>query len=171
MSARIAGSRGRLLLWILLAAGIAAGVVVIVMAMSSPRTNGNYSISNNTVTISESTLGAVGTVLVTDQGFALYTFPPDEQHGVTCTGRCALHWPPVIVPNGVALAAGHGVDAALLGTTSDGDGNHVVTYDGWPLYLYSGDVTSGTATGQGQYLDGGYWYVIRPDGTVVVPGS
>ena len=43
-----------------------------------------------------------------------------------------------------------------------------MTYDGWPLYRYAGDVDPGTANGQGLTLNGGPWYVMRPSGQPVV---
>jgi hypothetical protein len=45
----------------------------------------------------------------------------------------------------------------------------VVTYNGWPLYAYVSDKAAGVATGQALNLNGGYWYVIQPDGVVIVP--
>ncbi len=153
------------------------GVVVVVAAIavavfaSSSGSQGPYQATDGAITIESATIGQLGTVLVTDQGFALYMFPPDEQSRVTCKDRCALNWPPIIIPKGVKLVAGAGVDSSLLGETTSADGMRVASYNGWPLYTYLGDVSAGSATGQGQYLDGGYWYVIRPDGEVVMPGQ
>ena len=45
----------------------------------------------------------------------------------------------------------------------------MVTYDGWPLYTYTGDVTAGQTTGQGIDLNGGDWYVMRPSGKPLEP--
>jgi predicted lipoprotein with Yx(FWY)xxD motif len=117
-----------------------------------------------TVTIGATSLPGVGTVLVNAAGFALYMFVPDDQRQVTCTSLCAQTWPPVRLKPGAALVAGPGVKQALLGSDAGPAGGRVVTYDGWPLYAYTGDVYKGQTTGQGIDLNGGYWYVMRPSG-------
>ena len=120
-----------------------------------------------TLTIAAKSLPRVGTVLVNAAGYALYMFVPDDQRQVTCTSLCAETWPPVRLRAGAALAAGPGVRQALLGADPDPGAGRVVTYDGWPLYAYTGDVEAGQTTGQGIDLDGGYWYLIRPSGQLV----
>jgi predicted lipoprotein with Yx(FWY)xxD motif len=121
------------------------------------------------VTIMARSVSGVGTVLVNARGYALYMFQPDGRRSVTCTGACAGTWPPVMVPAGGTAVAGAGVKAALLGSAPDPDGGRVVTYDGWPLYGYTGDVSPGDATGQNIDLNGGYWWVIRPSGQPLIP--
>jgi predicted lipoprotein with Yx(FWY)xxD motif len=120
-----------------------------------------------TLTIAAKSLPRVGTVLVNAAGYALYMFVPDDQRQVTCTSLCAETWPPVRLRAGTALAAGPGVRQALLGSDADPAGGRVITYDGWPLYAYTGDVYAGQTTGQGIDLNGGYWYLIRPSGRLV----
>lgn len=120
-----------------------------------------------TLTIAAKPLPRVGTVLVNAAGYALYMFVPDDQRQVTCTSVCAETWPPVRLRAGAALAAGPGVRQALLGSDADPAGGRVITYDGWPLYAYTGDVYAGQTTGQGIDLNGGYWYLIRPSGQLV----
>jgi predicted lipoprotein with Yx(FWY)xxD motif len=102
---------------------------------------------------------------VNSKGYALYMFVPDDQRQVTCTSFCADTWPPVRLPASATLAAGPGVQSSLLGSDVDpAGGRRVVTYDGWPLYSYTGDVQAGQDTGQGIDLNGGYWYLMRPSG-------
>jgi predicted lipoprotein with Yx(FWY)xxD motif len=169
VSSPVATRRNRTIL--LVVAGVIVAAILVIVAIMAGRSGaqGHYSVENGTVTIEAATIGSLGPVLVTDQGYALYMFPPDAQNDVTCTDRCAENWPPVVIPDGARVVAGQGVDAELLATVRDADGSQVASYNGWPLYTYIGDVTAGTATGQGQYLDGGYWYVIRPNGEVVKP--
>lgn len=45
------------------------------------------------VTVSAGTVSGLGTVLVTNKGYALYMFPPDAASRVSCTGGCADAWP------------------------------------------------------------------------------
>lgn len=126
-----------------------------------------YTADHGRVTVQAEPVSGLGTVLVTNKGFALYMFPPDAARRVSCTGGCADAWPPLIVPRGGTVAGGAGVRTDLLGTTSTADGQRVVTYHGWPLYTYLGDADPGHATGQGVDDDGGHWYVMRTPGQIV----
>jgi len=108
-------------------------------------------------------------VLVNNAGFPLYVFQPDHRRRVTCHGTCAAIWPPVFVSVNQTANAGPGVQPSLLGVDPDSRDRSVVTYNGWPLYGYVSDKAPGVATGQGLNLNGGYWYVIQSDGTVIVP--
>ena len=122
------------------------------------------------VTIDARTLGSVGRVLVNSKGYALYMFVPDGQRQVTCTGLCAATWPPVKITPSAQLVAGPGVQAGLLSSDPDPAGGRVVTYHGWPLYTYTGDVQPGQVTGQGIDLNGGDWYLMRPSGQPLTLG-
>ena len=128
-----------------------------------------YSAEQGRVTAERAELDRLGTVLVTNKGFALYIFLPDAARHVTCTGDCASAWPALTLHAGETVAAGAGVRADLLGTAPDPGGGRVVTYHGWPLYTYLGDASPGHAAGQGKDDDGGYWYVMRPSGQIVRP--
>lgn len=119
-------------------------------------------------TVKTATIGGLGTILVNGQGHTLYMFVPDARRSVTCTGTCAGIWPPLKTAPGKTAKAGPGVQASLLGTDPSGTST-VVTYDKWPLYTYAADINPGDVVGQALDLNGGYWYVLRPDGTPVVP--
>ena len=56
-------------------------------------------------------------------------------------------WPPV--PYGDAAVLGDGIDGFLLGQTAREDGFLQATYNGHPLYHYSGDSAPGDVNGQG----------------------
>lgn len=117
------------------------------------------------------TLPGLGPVLVDEQGYTLYLFPPDSHAHVTCTDACQGSWPSLALPAADAPVAGPGVNPALLGAAADpaGLGEQVVTYAGWPLYTYAGDITPGQANGQGLNLNGDSWFVVQPSGKAVVP--
>lgn len=103
---------------------------------------------------------SLGDIVVDADGMTLYLFMPDAQGDSTCYDQCEATWPPLVDEVG----AGSGIDAALLGTTTRTDGSTQVTYDGWPLYHFGGDATSGDINGQGL---NGVWYVVDPTGTAV----
>jgi predicted lipoprotein with Yx(FWY)xxD motif len=126
-----------------------------------------FTAENGRITVEKAPAGSLGTVLVTNKGFALYIFAPDAGRKVTCTGGCATAWPPLLVHGGETISAGPGVQPGLLGTAPNPGGGRVVTYRGWPLYTYLGDAAPGRAAGQGGDDDGGYWYVMRPSGQIV----
>ena len=107
----------------------------------------------------------MGQYLVDANGMALYLFVPDAQGASTCYDDCATNWPPVTVESADALPTlGEGLDQALLGTVERDDGTLQVTYNGWPLYYYLGDMEAGVATGQGL---GDNWYVLDATGTAI----
>lgn len=114
-------------------------------------------------------VGGLGRILVDGKGYSLYLFVPDHHSSrSTCTSICAVQWPPLVLPKGVAApTAGPGVRPSLLGVTQRKGGTRQVTYGGWPLYLWHNDSAPGQATGQGLNNLGGLWYVVSPAGTAV----
>ncbi len=76
--------------------------------------------------------GVRGLVLLAGRGQVVYTFTGDTRGKPgTCTGPCAATWPPV---RGVPVVA-HGVK--IRGKF--GRINGQVTFNGWPLYLFTGE--------------------------------
>ena len=98
----------------------------------------------------------LGTILVDGQGLTVYANKDDSHKVSTCNGSCAATWPPVLV-QGQAPTAGKGVKASLLGLITRSDGTQQVTYNGHPLYYFSGDLKSGSFKGQGI---GKEWFVV-----------
>lgn len=107
----------------------------------------------------------LGDVLADGDAHVVYMFPPDASSRVSCTGACAGTWPPLaITPSAHALAE-HGLSQRLVASLPDPNtGGRIVTYNGYPLYRYAGDVQPGTANGQALVLNGGPWYVLDPHG-------
>jgi predicted lipoprotein with Yx(FWY)xxD motif len=120
-----------------------------------------------TVALGSKKLSGLGTVLVDSSGRTLYTFAPDKGKKVTCTGACASVWPPLKIASGQKPTVSGGVKASLVSSDPDPSGGTVVTYAGWPLYLYAADPGAGTAHGQALNSSGGLWYVISPSGQVI----
>ena len=118
--------------------------------------------------VQSSRVKGLGTVLVDGYGLTLYIFVPDDHGGRSkCAGYCATQWPPATLPSGVTTpVTGSGIDKALVGTTRRG-GSLQVTYNGWPLYRWIGDTSSGQSTGQGLRNSGGLWYVMDDAGQPV----
>ena len=100
---------------------------------------------------------SLGQILVDGQGLSLYLV----SSGV-CTGSCAGIWPPV--PYDDVAGLGDGIDASLLGQTEREDGFLQATYNGHPLYRYSGDSAPGDVNGQGV---NDVWFAVDATGNGV----
>lgn len=145
------------------------GALIAATAMAAAACSSGSGAAVTVPTLTVRTVAGVGSVLTTAAGETLYVFAPDARHSVTCHDECAGTWPPLFTETGQTATAGSGVQAGLIG--ADADGSHpVATYAGWPLYRYVADAT-GSASGQAIDLNGGYWYVMRADGTPVVPAG
>jgi len=103
-------------------------------------------------------------VLTNAKGFTLYWFVPDTSTTSKCNGSCATFWPPVKGP----ASAGTGVKGTL-GTITRSDGSVQATFDGHPLYTFSGDSAPGQATGNGVNASGGVWHEVTVSGTAPAP--
>lgn len=102
-----------------------------------------------------------GPMLVDGDGRSIYLFTNDTQNGDSsaCVDDCATEWEPMTTAGNPV--AGAGVIQNLLGTITREDGTLQVTYNGWPLYYYSGDRGAGSAGGQGMDST---WFLISPSG-------
>jgi predicted lipoprotein with Yx(FWY)xxD motif len=119
-------------------------------------------------TVGTASVGSLGKVLVGAGGRTLYLFEADTSTTSTCTGACAVAWPPLLTTG--PAEPGSGVQAKLLGTTTRSGGMKQVTYHGHPLYFYLGDSGPGQAGGQGLNQFGALWYVLDANGDKVTKG-
>ena len=126
----------------------------------APSAGGSTGAAGGPVATASSPLGSI---LVAQSGKTLYMFARDHGGKSACSGACASFWPPYTG----APKAGAGLKASLLGSTVRADGSTQVTYDGHPLYTYSGDPAPGDTNGQGVNTFGALWWVVAPDGKVV----
>jgi predicted lipoprotein with Yx(FWY)xxD motif len=78
--------------------------------------------------------GVRGLVLVEGRGLVVYTFTGDTRGKAgTCTGPCAAVWPPV-----------RGIPVVARGVKIRGKFGRIhgqVTFNGWPLYLFTGETS------------------------------
>ena len=107
-----------------------------------------------TVAVASSQLGDI---LVDAEGRTLYAFTRDKGDQSACSGQCAANWPAL---TGTATA-GTGVQASLLSTALQANGDTQVTYGGRPLYYFAGDAKPGDTNGQGV---GDVWFALTADG-------
>jgi predicted lipoprotein with Yx(FWY)xxD motif len=122
--------------------------------------------TSGAVTVTSARVGSLGTILVSQSGLTLYRYTPDGKGKTTCTGTCAVDWPPLTLPAGTTTPTGSGgVSTTALGTITRPGGALQVTFDGMPLYRFSWDSGPGQAHGQGV---GGIWFVLSPSTTSAV---
>jgi predicted lipoprotein with Yx(FWY)xxD motif len=102
--------------------------------------------------------GGVGAFLTGPSGKTLYVFTRDAKNMSNCNADCVATWPPLLVNDGQSIQG----DAAATGTfghISTPSGQQV-TYNGAPLYYFSGDAKPGDTKGHNLK---GVWFVARPD--------
>ena len=105
-------------------------------------------------------------ILVDSQGRRLYLFRRDSGTKSACTGACAIDWPPLRATGKPTV--GGGATASIVATTARSDGKPQVTYNGHPLYLFSGDQKPGDTNGEGVNAFGGLWYALSSAGNQIV---
>ncbi len=111
-------------------------------------------------TVEAKSVGSIGTVLVAgSNGMTVYTFTKDvkDSGASACTAACLTKWPALTVPTGASPSAGNGVTGKLATITRADNGALQVTYNGLPLYFFSGDSAAGDANGV--YTN---WEAVKP---------
>ena len=151
--------------------GVAAGLVLAACGGKSGGSNGGS--ANGAaggggpkgvavLTVNTGDANGVGTVLVDARGFTLYHWKGETTSSLQCTGSCTSTWIPLQVAGGGSPTGGVHVTGTLDTFTRSDDNTTQVTYNGMPLYTYTGDSNPGDANGQG--LDG-VWYAVTPSMT------
>ena len=142
---------------------------------NEPTSGGTTAPTNTSTTSPSPTLGSsprsttlnvattsLGQILIDAEGRTLYLFLKDTGTTSTCDGQCATTWPALIATG--TPTGGLGVEASKIGTSMRSDGGTQVTYNGHPLYTFSGDTAPGNTNGQGV---GGNWFVVSPQGDAI----
>ena len=154
----------------LLAASVAAAAMVVVACGSTPSSAGSAATTPKPTpkptpapilkVATAAVAGKPETVITNAAGFTLYYYLPDKGAGkVTCVAACLQAWPPLLLPNGVTAPTGAAGVTGTLGTVANPNGGQQVTYNGWPVYLWTKDTAPGMTTGQNV---GRKWFVVTP---------
>ncbi|MGH2464935.1 MAG: COG4315 family predicted lipoprotein [Candidatus Limnocylindrales bacterium] len=113
-------------------------------------------------TLLAQTVGTNGTLLVAGSNqMTVYEFDQDVANSgtsaCTATDDCISTWPALTVPAGTTPTAGAGL-AGEIGTITRADSGALqVTYNGVPLYFFSGDSAIGDSNGI--YT---HWSAVKP---------
>lgn len=122
-------------------------------------------VTDTSVRIGTSTSTSVSQPFLVDQtNRAVYLFTQDDPTSGTsaCNADCEKTWLPVFVKG--TPTAGPGVETSMLGTITREDGKMQASYNGWPLYYYSGDRGAGMRNGQG--VDNS-WFLVSATGNPI----
>jgi len=110
-------------------------------------------LTGSNATVLAATMNPTFTDLFPDASFPVYTSSADSGNRSACQAVCAaVYWPPVLT-DGRPLA-GPGVNQNAVGIMVRPDGTHQVTYNGRPLYLFSGDAYIAGLPYGGARIDG-----------------
>jgi len=159
---KIPNRRRRALVVPAAAAGLAA-----LAACSSPSSSPTGSSSASgaaeaaAVGLKTANIGGV-TVLTNAKGLTIYSFAPDTATKSACSGACATAWPPQTAPATVK---------SPYATIKRSDGSTQLTFNGHPLYTYTGDTAPGEANGNGVNAFGGMWHEVPASGSAAPTGS
>ena len=118
---------------------------------------------------SKSVLGAI-MVDGASHTFPVYSLSSDTANSSSCTGACAVAWPPLLTGGTPGLI--DGLKASNVGTLKRSDGTVQVTYLGKPLYLYSRESIGKNTNGPGSHVLGNGNGLKSPGGgtfTLVTP--
>lgn len=96
------------------------------------------------------------TVLTNTKGLTLYSLSVEKNGRFVCTGSCLKSWPPLLVSAGTKPTG-----PVKLGTIKRPEGKTQVTFNGMPVYTFSGDSKKGEANGEG-IKDVGVWHAVTP---------
>jgi predicted lipoprotein with Yx(FWY)xxD motif len=146
------------------AMAVAAAVVLAACGSASGASSGT---AGHAPAVATRSVPSIGTVLTAGNGFTLYHLTKETNGHIKCTGSCRSTWPPLLTSSGSAPSAPAGITGSF-GTLKRPDGGAQVTFNGMPLYRYSGDTAPGQANGQGI---GGVWFAVTTAAGAASPSS
>jgi predicted lipoprotein with Yx(FWY)xxD motif len=120
--------------------------------------------------------GGYDGVLANAASRSLYVLSNESAGAVHCTGGCLTTWPPLLVTSATSsIALGAGV-SGKIGFVTRSSTTKQVTFNGYPVYTYSGDTGANQTNGEGIAADGGTWTLADAGakttaGTPVAPSS
>jgi predicted lipoprotein with Yx(FWY)xxD motif len=123
--------------------------------------------AGGTASVETTEIDGIGAVLADSKGFTLYHLTTERGDAIRCLRACARMWPPLLAPGGEIPASASDLPGELA-TVERPDGGEQVTYDGLPLYTYSGDTAPNQANGQGVQE---VWFAVGPSGVSEAAGS
>jgi predicted lipoprotein with Yx(FWY)xxD motif len=119
--------------------------------------------------------GDHGRYLIGPDGRPVYAFVTEDVRGgneitpiAACIERCLEDWPLVTLPAPDFVVA-EGVDP-VLAEPLEWDGQLVLVYDSNAMFYFHRDEPGEPPQGQEVHEWGGWWYLVRPDGSLIQSG-
>jgi predicted lipoprotein with Yx(FWY)xxD motif len=97
-----------------------------------------------------------GPMLVGRSGITLYFHSEDGNMESNCSGECAIQYPPFFSET---ISIGSYIGKTAVSTFTRSDGSLQISYEGKPLYTFSGDVAAGDING---VTEDGVWLMAQP---------
>ena len=127
---------------------LVGGILAVATIMAACSSSGGAAGGSTIMTAS---VGSNGTLVVAgSNSMTVYVFSKDTADSGTsaCTAACITKWPALTVPAGTTPTGGSGATGKIgTITRSDSNGALQVTYNGLPLYFFSGDKAVGDSNG------------------------
>ena len=100
-------------------------------------------------------------VLANTAGRTLYVLSTEKNATVHCVRHCLTTWPPLLVKSSTkSISLGSGVDGKI-GFVKRSSTKKQVTFNSYPVYVYSGDSGAKQSNGEGIHADGGTWTMVH----------
>jgi predicted lipoprotein with Yx(FWY)xxD motif len=104
-------------------------------------------------------------VLANSVGRTLYVLSTEKNATIHCVRHCLTTWPPLLVKSSTkSVTLGKGV-SGKIGFVKRSSTKKQVTYNSYPVYIYSGDSGAMQSNGEGIAADGGTWTMVHASST------
>jgi predicted lipoprotein with Yx(FWY)xxD motif len=109
-------------------------------------------------------------VLANTSGRTLYVLSTEKNAKLHCVRHCLTTWPPLLVKTATtSVTLGAGVKGKI-GFVKRSATKKQVTFNSYPVYVYSGDTGALQSNGEGIAANGGTWTMVHASATTV-PGT
>lgn len=117
--------------------------------------------SGPTAPLGKSSAGGYTGILVTSNHRSLYVLSVESGGHIHCLATCLTFWPPMLVKSSVTtVKIGNGVKGKI-GFIKRSAATKQVTFNGFPVYWFSGDSGAGQVNGEAIRADGGTWGLVH----------
>ncbi len=121
--------------------------------------------SGPTAPMEKSSAGGFSGILVTSNHRSLYVLSVEKGTHIHCRAACLTFWPPFLVKTSVtSVKIGNGVKGKI-GFIKRSATTKQVTFNGFPVYWFSGDSGAGQVNGQAVRAYGGTWGLVHAGST------
>ncbi|HEY8081066.1 MAG TPA: hypothetical protein VIE15_03170 [Acidimicrobiales bacterium] len=133
---------------------VALAIIATIVAMSSSSSSAP---TQQTKQLQSTAASPYSSVLANSKAYSLYVLSAESTGSLHCTGSCLSFWPPFLVASSTSsVTMGSGVNGTV-GFVARSGSMKQVTYNGFPVYRFSGDTGPNQTSGQGIVADGGTW--------------